>query len=210
MVHTPETGTQHRPGEVARTPLQYHRLMPPTALKTPHRYEKRLDGLRSHPTVGRSVRFYFRRREQLLYLVVGGWNTVFGYAVWALMQYALGGYVPYLIVPVLAWPFGVINAYLGYRYIVFCSREPIRSELPRFSVVYLATLAVTLALLPIGLKVLPFNIYLVQASLLALIVACSYLGHKYFSFRSSPNEPLVYAPREGAAAQQELDHRPAA
>ena len=47
-------------------------------------FERRLDGLRDHRALGRPVRFYFRRREQVLYLVVGGWNTVFGYAVWAI------------------------------------------------------------------------------------------------------------------------------
>src|SRR5450759_1025310 len=52
--------------------------MQPTASRTSTRFEKHLDGLRDHPALGPSVRFYFRRREQVLYLVVGGWNTVFG------------------------------------------------------------------------------------------------------------------------------------
>ena len=56
--------------------------------------------------------FYFRRREQLLYLVVGGWNTVFGYGVWALLQYLLGDHLHYLVVVVLSWPIAVLNAYL--------------------------------------------------------------------------------------------------
>jgi putative flippase GtrA len=144
------------------------------------------------------VRFYFRRREQLLYLVVGGWNTLFGYGVWALMQYTLGHYLPYLVVLVLAWPFAVLNAYLGYRYIVFRSRAPIRTELPRFLVVYVATLGVALVLLPIGLRVLPFDIYFVQAFLTGVIVVCSYLSLKYFSFKGghrgrSPDPPEATA-----------------
>ena len=85
-------------------------------------FERRLDGLRDHRALGRPVRFYFRRREQVLYLVVGGWNTVFGYAVWALMQFLLGGFLHYLVIVVLSWPIAVLNAYLGYRYIVFRSR----------------------------------------------------------------------------------------
>ena len=157
--------------------------MQPTASRTSTRFEKHLDGLRDHPALGPPVRFYFRRREQLLYLVVGGWNTVFGYGVWALLQYLLGDYLPYLVVLLLAWPINVLNAYLGYRHIVFRTRGPVLRELPRFSLVYLATLVVNLALLPVALRVLPFNIYVVLAIFTGVVVVCSYLGHKYYSFR---------------------------
>jgi putative flippase GtrA len=66
--------------------------------------------------------------------------------------------------------------------VVFRSRGPILRELPRFSLVYFVTLIVNLALLPIALNVLPFNIYVVQALLTALVVVCSYLSHRYYSF----------------------------
>lgn len=147
------------------------------------RLETYLYGLRDRRTVGRPVRFYFDHREQVLYLVVGGWNTVFGYGVWALMQYLLGNHLHYLVVVVLSWPIAVLNAYLGYRYVVFRSRGSVLRELPRFSLVYAATLVVNLALLPIALAVLPFNIYVIQALFTTVVVVSSYLGHKHFSFR---------------------------
>src|SRR5450759_5620288 len=156
--------------------------MQPTASRTSNRFEKHLDELRDHATLGRPVRFYFRRREQLLYLVVGGWNTVFGYAAWALLQYLLCDHLHYLVVVVLSWPIAVLNAYLGYRYVVFRSRRSVFRELPRFSLVYLVTLLVNLALLPIALQVTPFNIYVVQALFTGVVVICSYLAHKYYSF----------------------------
>ena len=172
--------------------------MQPTASATSNRFERRLDGLRDHPALGPSVRFYFRRREQLLYLVVGGWNTVFGYGVWALMQYLLGDYLPYLVVVLLAWPIAVLNAYLCYRVIVFRSHGPVLRELPRFSLVYLVTLVVNLALLPVALSVLPFNIYVVQALLTVVVVVCSYLAHKHYSFggrrRGDFGEGAIYDP----------------
>ena len=157
--------------------------MQPMAPGTSNRLERHLDGLRDHRALGRPIRFYFRRREQVLYLVVGGWNTVFGYGAWALMQFLLGGYLHYLVVVVLSWPIAVLNAYLGYRYIVFRSRGSVLRELPRFSLVYFLTLIVNLALLPVALHVLPFNIYVIQALFTAVVVVCSYLAHKYYSFR---------------------------
>jgi Predicted membrane protein len=156
--------------------------MQPIASRRPTRFEKHLEEMRDHPALGRPVRFYFRRREQLLYLAVGGWNTVFGYGVWALLQYLLGDHLHYLVVVVLSWPIAVLNAYLGYRYVVFRSRGSVFRELPRFSLVYLVTLLVNLVLLPIALRVTPFNIYVVQALLTVIVIVCSYLSHKYYSF----------------------------
>jgi putative flippase GtrA len=156
--------------------------MQPTASRTSNRFEKHLEGLRDSPALGLPVRYYFRRREQVLYLVVGGWNTVFGYGAWALMQYLLGDYLHYLVVVLLAWPIAVLNAYLGYRYVVFRSRGSVLRELPRFSLVYLLTLVANLAMLPIALRMLPFNIYVVQALFLGVVVVCSYVAHKYYSF----------------------------
>jgi putative flippase GtrA len=157
--------------------------MPATETRLLTRWETSLDVLRTHPALGPLVRFYFRRREQILYLVVGGWNTVFGYGVWAVLQYLLGSHVHYLVVVVLSWPLAVLNAYLGYRFVVFQSRGPMLKELPRFSLVYLATLIANLALLPLALNIFPFSIYLIQAAFTVTVVLVSYLGHKYYSFR---------------------------
>lgn len=120
--------------------------------------------------------------EQLRYLMIGGWNTFFGYAFWAALQWLLGERVHYLVIVLIAWPIAVLNAYLGYRYLVFRSRGPILRELPRFSVVYAATLIANLALLPIALGVLPLNIYLIQAVFTGAVVIASYVAHKYYSF----------------------------
>jgi putative flippase GtrA len=156
--------------------------MQPAAPATSNRLERHLDGLRDHRALGRPVRFYFRRREQLLYLVVGGWNTVFPYGVWALLQYLLGDHVHYLVVVLISWPIAVLNACLGYRYVVFRSRASVFREFPRFSLVYLITLLANLALLPVALRVTPLNIYVVQALFTGMVVICSYLAHKYYSF----------------------------
>ena len=172
--------------------------MQPNAAGSSNRFEQHLDGLRDHRALGLPVRFYFRRREQLLYLVVGGWNTVFGYGVWALLQFLLGEHLHYLVIVVLAWPIAVLNAYLGYRLIVFRSRGSILRELPRFSLVYVVGLIVGLVTLPIALNILPFNIYVVQALLTAIVVVFSYLSHRYYSFgagrRRDGAVPSVYDP----------------
>src|SRR3954470_22951283 len=106
--------------------------MEPTAPRATDAPDRRLERLRDHRALGLPVRFYLRRREQVLYLVVGGWNTVFGYGVWALLQALLGNRLHYLVIVLIAWPIAVLNAYLGYRLVVFRSRGSILREFPRF------------------------------------------------------------------------------
>jgi len=132
-------------------------------LLEPGRVEVILEHLSYWPTVGPVVRACRRRREQILYLVVGGWNTLFGYLVWAALQYLLHDYIYYLFILVIAWFPAVLNAYLGYRVFVFRSRNSIWRELPRFSLVYVGTLCAGLIALPILLRLLPFSIYVTQA-----------------------------------------------
>ena len=138
---------------------------------------------------GQAALLVRRRREQVLFLVVGAWNTAFGYGIWALLQFLLGERLHYLAILLIAWPIAVLNAYFGYRGLVFRSRGPMLRELPRFSLVYVATLALNVILLPIALQVLPFNIYATQAVLTVVTIVGSYLAHRSFSFGDRVGRP---------------------
>jgi len=106
--------------------------------------------------------------------------------VWALLQLLLHDELPYLVILILAWPIAVLNAYLCYRHFVFRSTGSMRKELPRFSLVYVATLIGALAALPFLLRTLSLNIYVIQAGYTVAAVALSYLAHKFFSFGGRP------------------------
>ena len=132
--------------------------------------------------------FLIRRREQVLYLVVGGWNTLFGYCLFAGLYYLLhdvlglprvgGSMIALVVGSVIA----ITNNYILYRIIVFRSHGAVRREVPRFLVVYIVTLAINLTVLPLALHELPFNVYAIQAAFTAVAVVASYVANKYFSF----------------------------
>jgi putative flippase GtrA len=130
------------------------------------------------------------RHEQVLFVIVGLWNTVFAYAVWALLQTVLQARLHYLVILVLAWPIAVLNAYACHRRFVFRSTDSVWRELPRFSLVYVVTLIGSLVALPFLLSVLPFSIYVIQAGYTITAVLLSYLAHRFYSFggRHSVNE----------------------
>jgi putative flippase GtrA len=136
--------------------------------------ERAADGLVPRALLG--------HREQLQYLGVGAWNTLFGYCSWAALHYLLHDYVNYLVIIVLSYPIAIANAYVWYRYIVFRSHGSVWREVPRFSTVYLLTMAANVVALPFLLRVLPFSIYVVQALFTVLVVVTSYLAHRSFSF----------------------------
>jgi len=137
---------------------------------------------RSGTAKGPLARLWVGHRERILYLVVGGWNTLFGYLEWALLEYLLHDYLHYLVILVISWPLAVLNAYVCYRHFVFRSKGSVWRELPRFSLVYFVTLCLGLLALPALLRTLPFNIYVIQAGYTVVVVVLSYLSHKYFSF----------------------------
>jgi len=132
-------------------------------------------------------------REQVLYLVGGGWNTLFGYLCFAALYYFLQASLPVAVILVLSYVISIANAYVCYRYIVFRSRGSVLRELPRFTSVYLVALAANLVVLPLALRTLPFNAYVIQALFTVAVVVLSYLGHRFFSFRH----------RQGNAAERE-------
>jgi putative flippase GtrA len=136
--------------------------------------------------LGTLARFCLRRREQILYLVVGAWNTLFGYAVWALFYRLLHPHLHYLIIQIISWPIPVAVAYFLFRRLVFRSKGSVWRELPRFSLVYAGALALALVVLPILVRVIPFNLYVIQALLAAIVIVMTYVAHKYFSFRGGP------------------------
>ena len=138
-----------------------------------------------------------RYREPIAYLIVGAWNTLFGYGVFALLYYLLRKHLHVDLVLVLSYAPSIVNAYIGYRYIVFRSTGSMKRELPRFSAVYAVTLAANLVVLPLALRLLPWNAYVVQGLFTVVIVALSYLGHKHFSFRGGTPASSGNRGREG-------------
>ena len=132
-----------------------------------------------------------RRREQTLYLVVGAWNTLFGYTVWAIFEYLLHDYLHYLVILVLSWPFAVLNAYVCYRLFVFPQQGQRMAGAAAVSLVYVVTLCAGLLALPLLLRTLPFNIYVIQAGYTVVVVILSYLSHKFFSFGGNRKRTVV-------------------
>lgn len=119
--------------------------------------------------------------QQLRYLLVGGYNTVVGYLLFAVPYAVFGDRVHYLVLLVVAHVVSVLNAFVAYRVFVFRVRGKVVRDLLRFWSVYAAALAVNLVALPfavgLGAPVLP-----AQAGFVVATIVTTYVLNARFSF----------------------------
>ncbi len=126
------------------------------------------------------------------YVAVGSFNTLFGYALFALLNFCFRhiGDGSYMYAAALANLVAITVAFLGYKWFVFRTRGNYLLEWLRCLSVYGTSALAGLICLPILVSVLRPRLprpgatpYLAAAIVTALTVFTSFLGHKRFSFR---------------------------
>ena len=123
------------------------------------------------------------RHERLLYLVVGGWNTIFTYGCFSLLYWLLNSTLPSPVILMLTYLVSSVNSFVCFRYIVFSPASRTAVEYLRFQVVYAPLLLLNMLVLPLALRYSSLNAYVIQALFACFSVVAGYLGNKYFTFR---------------------------
>lgn len=134
------------------------------------------------------------------YLVVGLFNTAFGYGTYAGLTALLTPHIrfAYMVASIVANFLAITFSFLNYKWFVFRTRGNYRREWSRCIVVYGGTAL-------IGTAILPLTVYLVRhltpadrsapyfagALQMGAATVASFLGHKNFSFApgKSAEEP---------------------
>ena len=85
------------------------------------------------------------------YLLVGGFNTVFGYSLFAVLNFGLQGIgsYSYMLASLLSNLIAITVAFLGYKWFVFRTRGNYLKEWIRCVAVYSTGMLLTLAALPV-------------------------------------------------------------
>jgi len=123
------------------------------------------------------------RMQQIRYLMVGGYNTAVGYAVFGALLLLFDGVVHYTILLVVAWMISTVNAFVAYRLFVFRVRGHFFRDLARFSSVYLVALGINIVALPLVVAATHFPVFIAQGFVVLGTTVGTYTAHKYFSFR---------------------------
>lgn len=146
----------------------------------------RMSSLATHVPPGQFVR----------YLLVGAWNTFFGYGTYALLTALLESRVlyGYVLASILASLINITVAYFGYKWFVFKTKGNYLREWLRCVAVYSGGIAISAAMLPVLVGVIRhysrFHAaapYIAGAVMIAFTTIYNFLGHKKFSFRAEPS-----------------------
>lgn len=121
--------------------------------------------------------------DKIRYLIVGGFNTVFGFSTFAIIQFSIGSSITYIGSLYLSHLIASIVAFNLYRRFVFPVKGNTIRDFLKFQVVYIVPLLVNTFLLPLFVSLLHWNVYIAQAITTVILTISSYLGHKFFSFR---------------------------
>jgi len=126
------------------------------------------------------------------FLVVGVWNTIFGYLAFAGLNYLLTDRIPYAYMAayVGANILAISMAYAGHKFLVFRTSGNYLKEYLRYFVVYGSSALLGLALLPIAVTLVTLAVkdvklapYIAQALLVGVNAVASFYAHLRFSFK---------------------------
>lgn len=119
----------------------------------------------------------------LRYIIIGGWNTIFGYATFALMYLILKEYLNYMLIAIASHIIAVTQSFVTQRTIVFRSKNHCISEYIRFHITNIASLGLGLIILPILVETVRFTPLSAQALTTLFVAILSYHAHKHFTFK---------------------------
>ena len=118
--------------------------------------------------------------KKVRFLFVGVLNTIFGYAVYALLIYLK---MHYFLAQLLSSILAIAHSYLWNKYFTFRSPGRSASEIIRFVSVYAVSYLLNMGILYVSIEFFKWNAYISGAICLFMITIISYVGHKSISFR---------------------------
>ena len=117
------------------------------------------------------------------FAIVGVVNSVFGFGVFAGLQFAVGGRVHYLVLLLISHVASVLEAYALQRWLVFRVSGRWWRDLARFWSVYLVALTINLIALPLLVEVVHMSVLPAQAMIMVLMAIGTFVAHRTFTFR---------------------------
>jgi len=160
---------------------------------------KILEHLLHIPWVARITR-HIPPEQFLRYVIVGGFNTLFGYACFALLTMVMSRRLPYayILAGVISSFINITVSFLNYKWFIFKTKGNYFREWARCVAVYSGGMLATACLLPACVFVLhhltPMRDsapYVAAAFLMIINVVASFIGHKKFSFASAADASPV-------------------
>lgn len=140
---------------------------------------------------------YLKHRQKIHYVIVGGWNTLFGYMAYVLLYHWLGQQVHYVVLVVPSKILAITNAFICYKWFVFKTKGNVWREYFRTYVVYGAAFLINLCMLPLLVELGHVSPPHAQAMIIFATAIISYFGHRSYSFLAPKSGEAPAGPRPG-------------
>jgi putative flippase GtrA len=144
--------------------------------------------------------------ERVRFLLVGGFNTLFGYLLFIIFELSLGdlvgGWVGDLVSLFASYAIATVVAFVLHRHFTYrvTGSGNVLVDYLRFVSVYLVSLAINAVVLPLLVEFAHLEAILAQGLIVVITTLVSYFGHKFFSFRRKPS---VVVDEAGASLEGE-------
>ena len=154
--------------------------------------------------------------ERVRFLIVGGFNTLFGYALFILFERTIGqlidGWLGDLVSLYAAYAVATVVAFVLHRHFTYrvSGTGNVIIDYLRFVSVYLVALAINTVALPLLVEFAHLEAIVAQGLIVVITTLVSYFGHKLFSFRRKPLAVVVEPTESDDAAEQPAKAVPAA
>ena len=120
--------------------------------------------------------------QKIRYLLVGFYNTLFGYLTFVLIFYNFSDVTSHSLLLGISHFIGVTNNFFTYKGWVFNVKENLLKNYFKFNQVYLLIYIINLILFLFFTKIMNVNLYLAQGLILIVITILGYFMNKNYSF----------------------------
>lgn len=120
--------------------------------------------------------------NNLRYLIIGSFNTVFSYVLSILIYHQLKPYIHLLLISIITYALAISLSFFTYKYFFFKTKGKLFIEYLRFYLVYGLVSLVCILCLWIMVSFLFVEFWIAQGIVLLVAVSLTYFGNKKFAF----------------------------
>ncbi len=134
--------------------------------------------------------FWMRQPEKIRFVLVGGYNAVIGYSLYALFVWLNNEQYPQLAL-LLSYVISTVNSFLTQKFFVFGTFGTLKdywNEYIRCCCTWAGTYVANVVLLFLFLDILHMNVYFAQFLGIALVAILSYIFLKHFAFKGKKHD----------------------
>lgn len=133
------------------------------------------------------LRVWFNFPEKIRFLLVGGFNTVVSYLMFASFIFVLGK-PRYQLSLVLAWILSSFISFSTQKIFVFQTKGKWYHEYVKCLLTWSVGYLINACTLELAIKLLHLNIYIGQAVSILLTTVITYILFKHFAFKGEKND----------------------